>query len=116
GDWKTHGIVDMKKAIAESCDVYFYALGGGYANIEGLGMDRMKKYENLFGFGEITGIDLPNERSGFIPNEQWKKDTLNEKWYIGDSYHSAIGQGFITATPLQLANYTAAIANGGTLF
>lgn len=116
GDWKTHGVVDVKKAIAESCDVFFYALGGGYGNIQGLGMDRMKKYENLFGFGEITGIDLPNESAGLIPDEQWKKDTIGEKWYIGDSYHSAIGQGFITATPLQLANYTAAIANGGTLY
>lgn len=116
GDWKTHGTVDMKKAIAESCDVYFYALGGGYGGIGGLGMDRMKKYENLFGFGEMTGIDLPSEKSGFIPSEQWKKDVVGEKWYIGDSYHSAIGQGFITATPLQLANYTAAIANGGTLY
>jgi len=116
GDWKTHGIVDMRKAIAESCDVYFYALGGGYGGITGLGMDKMKKYENLFGFGEITGVDLPSEKSGFIPSEQWKKDTTGEKWYIGDSYHSAIGQGFITATPIQLANYTAAIANGGTLY
>lgn len=116
GDWKTHGTVDMRKAIAESCDVYFYALGGGYGGISGLGMDKMKKYENLFGFGEITGVDLPSEKSGFIPSEQWKKDTLGERWYIGDSYHSAIGQGFITATPIQLANYTAAIANGGTLY
>ena len=116
GDWKIHGTVDMRKAIAESCDVYFYAIGGGYGGITGLGMDRMKKYENLFGFGETTGIDLPGEKSGFIPDEQWKKDFIGERWYIGDSYHSAIGQGFITATPLQLVNYTAAIANGGTLY
>ncbi len=116
GDWKVHGMVNMKKAIAESCDVYFYALGGGYGNIPGLGMDRMKKYEKLFGFGEVSGIDLPGEKSGLIPDENWKKEKIGEKWYIGDSYHSAIGQGFITATPLQLANYTAALANGGTLF
>ncbi len=116
GDWKTHGVVDMRKAIAESCDVYFYAIGGGYGGITGLGMDRMKKYENLFGFGETTGIDLPSEKSGFIPDEQWKKNVIGERWYIGDSYHSAIGQGFITATPVQLVNYTAAIANGGILY
>lgn len=116
GDWKTHGTLDIKGAIAESCDVCFYSVGGGYGNIPGLGMDRMKKYENLFGFGSPTGIDLLGEASGFIPDEQWKKDKLGEKWYIGDSYHAAIGQGFITATPVQLVNYIAAIANGGTLY
>jgi penicillin-binding protein 2 len=116
GDWKTHGTVDVRKAIAESCDVFFYSVGGGYGNINGLGMDRMKKYENLFGFGNLTGVDIPQENAGFIPDEDWKYRKLGEKWYIGDSYHSSIGQGFITVTPLQLANYTAAIANSGTLF
>lgn len=116
GDWKTHGTVDVRKAIAESCDVFFYSVGGGYGNIQGLGMDRMKKYENLFGFGEPTGIDLIGESKGLIPSEEWKMEKIKEKWYIGDSYHASIGQGFVTATPLQLANYTAAIANGGTLY
>lgn len=116
GDWKTHGIVDVKKAIAESCDVFFYSLGGGYGGIQGLGMDRMKEYENLFGLGSPTGIDIQGESIGLIPSEQWKLEKLGEKWYIGDSYHSAIGQGFITVTPLQLANYIAAVANGGTLY
>jgi penicillin-binding protein 2 len=116
GDWKTHGVVDVRKAIAESCDVFFYSIGGGWGNISGLGMDRMKKYDNLFGFGNPTGIDLPSESAGFIPDEDWKLRKIGEKWYIGDSYHSAIGQGFITATPLQLTNYTAAIANGGILY
>ncbi len=76
----------------------------------------MKKYANLFGLGSPTGIDLPGESSGFIPSEQWKLDKLGEKWYIGDSYHCAIGQGFITVTPLQLVNYIASIANGGILY
>lgn len=117
GDWKTHGGgINVRKAIAESCDVFFYAVGGGYGNVRGLGMDRMKKYENLFGFGNMTGIDFPGEKSGLIPDEIWKQNVIKEKWYIGDSYHSSIGQGFITATPLQLANYTAAIANGGNLY
>lgn len=116
GDWKTHGTVNVKDAIAESCDVFFYAVGGGYGNINGLGMTRMKKYENLFGFGSPTGIDLTGESTGLIPDEDWKQQKIGEKWYIGDSYHCSIGQGFITATPLQLANYTAAIANGGTLY
>lgn len=116
GDWKTHGPSDVRLAIAQSNNIFFYSIGGGYGNIQGLGMSRMKKYENLFGFGSITGIDLPGESEGFIPDEQWKLDTLKEKWYIGNSYHASIGQGYITATPLQLANYTAALANGGTLY
>ncbi|HLN18653.1 MAG TPA: penicillin-binding transpeptidase domain-containing protein, partial [Patescibacteria group bacterium] len=116
GDWKVHGPQDVRTAIAESNDIFFYSVGGGYGNIEGLGMSRMKKYENLFGFGSPTGIDFPGEAKGFIPDEEWKQQKIGEKWYIGDSYHCAIGQGFVTATPLQLANYTAAIANGGTLW
>jgi penicillin-binding protein 2 len=116
GDWKVHDPSDVRMAIAQSNDIFFYTIGGGYGNIQGLGMSRMKKYENLFGFGSPTGIDLPGEATGFIPDEQWKLDKLKEKWYIGDSYHCAIGQGFVTVTPLQLANYTATIANGGTLY
>jgi len=116
GDWTAHGPSDVRTAIAQSNDIFFYTVGGGYGNIQGLGMDRMKKYENLFGLGNPTGIDLPDESTGLIPSEQWKLDKLGEKWYIGDSYHSAIGQGFVTVTPLQLANYVAAIANGGILY
>ncbi|EKE10908.1 MAG: hypothetical protein ACD_15C00179G0007 [uncultured bacterium] len=116
GDWKVHGPSDVRTAIAESNDIFFYSIGGGYGNIQGLGMSRMKKYDNLFGFGNVTGIDLPGESSGFIPDEQWKLEKLKERWYIGNSYHASIGQGFITATPLQVANFVAAIANGGTLY
>jgi penicillin-binding protein 2 len=115
-DWKVHGTTNLKKAIAESCDVYFYHLGGGYASIPGLGMNKMKKYENLFGLGDFSGIDLPGEMKGLIPDEEWKIKEIGERWYTGDSYHASIGQGFITVTPMQLANYTAALANGGTLF
>jgi len=116
GDWKTHGPSDVRTAIAESNDIFFYTVGGGYGNVEGLGMTRMKRYENLFGFGSPTGIDLPGESAGFIPDEAWKLQKIGERWYIGDSYHCAIGQGFVTATPLQLANYAAALANRGTLY
>jgi penicillin-binding protein 2 len=116
GDWKAHSPSDVRTAIAQSNDIFFYTLGGGYGNITGLGMDRMKKYENMFGFGAPTGIDIPGEAAGLIPSESWKQDTIHEKWYIGDSYHAAIGQGFVGATPIQLANYAAAIANGGTLY
>lgn len=116
GDWKTHGSTDIRKAIAESCDVFFYHIGGGYGGIEGLGMSRMKKYNEMFGLGSLAGIDIPGEVSGFIPSEEWKQEKFDEKWFIGNSYHAAIGQGYITTTPLQLANYIAAIANGGKLY
>lgn len=116
GDWKAHAPSDVRRAIAESNDIFFYTIGGGYGNIKGLGMNTMKKYDNLFGFGRPTGIDLPTEATGLIPDEKWKLDKIGERWYIGDSYHAAIGQGFVTATPIQLANYTAALANGGTLY
>lgn len=116
GDWKAHGPSDVRTAIAQSNDIFFYTVGGGYGNIEGLGMSRMKKWDNLFGFGNPTGIDIGGESSGFIPDEQWKQDKLGERWSIGNSYHASIGQGYVTATPLQLANYISSIANGGTLF
>ncbi len=115
-DWKAHGLVDLTKAIAQSCNVYFYTVGGGYGDIEGLGIDRIKKYANLFGLGNMLGIDLPGEKTGLIPDRQWKKDIKDERWYIGDTYHVSIGQGDVLATPLQIASYTAAIANGGKLF
>ena len=116
GDWKAHGPSDVRMAIAQSNDIFFYTVGGGYGGIEGLGMNRMKKYENLFGWGNILGVDIPGESSGFIPDTQWKLDKTGERWYTGDDYHCAIGQGFITATPLQIADYIATIANGGTLY
>ncbi|MFZ1626346.1 MAG: penicillin-binding protein 2 [Candidatus Moraniibacteriota bacterium] len=116
GDWKTHGFTDLRRAIAVSSDVYFYTLGGGYGGIAGLGMDRMKRYEERFGYGTKTGIDLPGEADGFLPDPDWKQAKIGERWYIGDDYHAAIGQGFVTATPLQIVNSIAAIANGGTLY
>ncbi len=115
-DWKTHGLTDIKKAIAQSCDVFFYSIGGGWGNISGLGMNKIKEYANYFGLGKLTGIDLPWESSAIVPNKEWKFKKFGEKWYIGDDYHSSIGQGFIAATPLQLAAGTAAIANGGTFY
>lgn len=116
GDWKVHGYTDIRRAIAVSSDVFFYSIGGGYGSIQGLGMERMKKYENLFGYGNKTGIDMPGEADGLIPDPEWKQDTIGERWYIGDDYHAAIGQGFVLATPLQILNSVATIANGGTLY
>ncbi len=116
GDWKAHAPSDVRTAIAESNDIFFYTVGGGYGNISGLGMDKMKKWYNNFGFGELLGIDIGGEASGLIPSEQWKKDVIKERWSVGNSYHAAIGQGYVSATVLQLADYTASIANGGTLY
>jgi penicillin-binding protein 2 len=115
-DWKTHGLTDLNKAIAESCNTYFYAVGGGWNDIEGLGVGRMSKYSKYFGLGEVSGIDLPAEVSGTVPDNEWKFKNIGERWYIGDSYHLSIGQGFLATTPLQIANAMAVIANEGTLF
>ena len=106
-DWKNHGSVDMIKAIAQSCNVYFYTLGGGYGSQEGLGLERILKYLKLFGWGSISGIDIAGEREGVLPKK------LEQK---ADIYSVSIGQGDIAITPLQVANSYVAIANGGTLF
>jgi penicillin-binding protein 2 len=115
-DWMAHGWVDMRKAIAQSSNVYFYAIGGGYQDQEGLGPGGIKKYLELFGWSEKTGIDLPGERNGFIPDPEWKKNYLGEGWWDGDTYNLSIGQGYILVTPLEVATAFSAIANGGTLF
>ncbi len=115
GDWKAHGFTDLRRAIAVSSDVYFYSIGGGYGGIRGLGMEKMKAYEERFGWGKRTGIDLPGEQDGFLPTPTWKQERFGERWYIGDDYNASIGQGYVTTTPLQIALATAAIANDGTL-
>ncbi len=119
-DWKTHGWVDLRKAIAESCNVYFYILGGGYQDIKGLGVERIKKYLQLFGWGKETGIDIPGECAGRIPDPEWKEnyfeDYQQKIWRIGDTYHLSIGQGDISVSPLQVAVAFSAVANGGTLY
>ncbi len=115
-DWKTHGVTDLKKAIAESCDVYFYAAGGGWGDIKGLGIDQLRRYSKLFGLTDYLGIDLPGERQGDVPGDTWKFKNFGERWYIGDTYHGSIGQGYVTTTPLQIASITATIANGGKVY
>ena len=116
GDWKVHGLTDVIKAIAESCDVFFYYVGGGYGSFKGLGVNKINQYLRMFGFGEATNIDLAAERSGLLPDDKWKRETKKEQWYIGDTYHISIGQGDMLASPIQLAMATAAIANGGVLY
>lgn len=119
-DWRVHGWVDMRKAIAESCNVYFYTIGGGYKDQKGLGPSRIKKYLELFGWGNKTQIDLPAEETGLIPGPEWKKNHFERKidqiWYDGDTYNLSIGQGFLKTTPLQVATAFSAIANGGKLY
>jgi len=117
-DWKAggHGVTNVRKAIAESVNTFFYYIGGGYQDFVGLGVEKIVKYAKLFGLGAQTGIDLPGESAGFLPTEEWKEKTKGEKWYIGDTYHLAIGQGDFLVTPLQVANYTAVFANGGSLY
>ncbi len=109
-----HGNVDLKQAIIQSCDVYFYVVG------QRLGVDRIHDYANRFGLGHATGIDLYHERPGLVPSTAWKKKrfegTEQEKWYPGETLSVAIGQGANLATPLQMAVATAAISNGGKVF
>lgn len=115
-DWKPHGFVNVFEALARSANVYFYVVGGGYEGITGLGIEKMVQHLFAFGFGRTLGIDLFGEASGRIPTPEWKKETIEESWYIGDTYNLAIGQGYFGATPLQLASATAAVVNGGTLY
>lgn len=116
-DWRAggHGIIDVRQAIAESVNTFFYYIGGGYQDFKGLGVDRIVKYGKLFGLNAQLGVDLAGEASGFLPAKKWKEETKGEHWYIGDTYHLSIGQGDLLVTPLQAAAYTGVFANGGTL-
>lgn len=117
-DWKAggHGWTDVRRALAESINTFFYIIGGGYDKFPGLGIEKIGEYAHLFGLGEKTNVDLPNEAVGLVPTPEWKMAVKKRPWYIGDTYHVAIGQGDLLVTPLQVANYIAAIANGGTLY
>jgi penicillin-binding protein 2 len=111
-DWKKggHGWVDLHKAIVESCDVYFYQLG------QRLGIDRIAKYARLLGLGEKTGLELDDEKLGLIPDSEWKRKRFGQPWFPGETPSAAIGQGYVSVTPLQMANLMAAVANGGILY
>jgi len=111
-----HGRLGVEDAIAQSCDIFFYQVGGGFEDFAGLGMDKLGAYARAFGFGDPTGIALPGESDGLIPDDKWKRVNYGESWVTGDTYNAVIGQGFILVTPLQLLNATAAVANGGTLY
>lgn len=114
-DWKAggHGLTNVTKALAESVNTFFYIVGGGKDDFPGLGVDRITSYARKFGLGSPLGLDLPGEGAGFLPSKQWKERVKGEKWYIGDTYHLAIGQGDLLVTPLQINEVTTIIANGG---
>ncbi|TSC75721.1 MAG: penicillin-binding protein 2 [Parcubacteria group bacterium Gr01-1014_30] len=114
-DHAVHGWVDMRKAIAQSSNVYFYTVGGGFGDQKGLGPTKIKEYLNLFGWSEKTGIDLPGEAQGFVPDPAWKRATLGEGWWDGDTYFLSIGQQYLQITPLEVVSAFASIANGGKL-
>ncbi len=117
-DWAVHGWTDMRKAIAQSVNVYFYTIGGGYGDQKGLGPTKIKEYLEKFGWNQKTGIDLPGEVEGFIPDKEWKKKTFPKDpgWWDGDTYNLSIGQGFLQITPLEVAASFLPIANGGKFF
>lgn len=117
-DWKAggHGATNVRSAIAWSVNTFFYTVGGGYESMTGLGVARLSDWMRRFGLGSRTGIDLPNEGQGLVPDEDYKLREKNERWFVGDTYNLSIGQGDLLVTPIQVAQYTAAIANGGTLF
>jgi len=112
-DWKQLGWVNMREAIAQSSDVYFYEIGGGYQDQKGLGPWNIKKYLSLFGFAERSGVDLPGEKAGHLPDPTEKQG--GRDWTIGDTYNIAIGQGDMTITPIEAAIYVATVANLGNM-
>ncbi|EKD46195.1 MAG: hypothetical protein ACD_68C00108G0001, partial [uncultured bacterium] len=116
--WNRAGLgpVNVISAIAKSSDIYFYTVSGGFGEIKGLGQEKLAEYYRRFGMGELSGIDLPGEEAGLVPTPEWKEKTKNESWYQGDTYHIGIGQGDLLVTPLQIGNWTATIANGGTRY
>jgi penicillin-binding protein 2 len=115
-DWGVLGVLDFVQGLAQSCNVYFYTLGGGFGDIEGLGSERLARYARMMGYGEPTGIDLPSEAAGRVPDSRWKQQQVGETWLPGDTYNMAIGQGYVLATPLQVANVTNGIAMGGVQY
>jgi penicillin-binding protein 2 len=110
--WKKggHGAVSFHQALVESCDVYFYTMG------DRIGWDRVAAYAKKLGYGNLTGILLPDEKPGLIPTTEWKKKRTGEAWYGGDTYINSIGQGYVLVSPIQAAQMIGAVANGGYFY
>jgi len=117
-DRNGHGMVSYKWGVAYSCNIYWHKVAGGYQDEipdGGLGIWLMSEYAQALGYGTTTGIELPGESDGLVPNPTWKRINLGENWATGDTYTAAIGQGYVLATPLQVLNSISTIANGGKL-
>lgn len=117
-DWTLHGRTNTRQAIAESNNIFFYAVGGGWegGGIRGLGIAALDAGYRKVGYGSQTGIDLPTEAAGVVPNPEWKQSVLGERWFTGDTYNASIGQGYLQTTPIQVASVTSTLANGGTRY
>lgn len=116
-DWAPLGTLDFYSGLAMSSNVYFYYLAGGMPDegFRGLGVERLAAYAKEFGYGQPTGIDIPGESSGLVPDAPWKEATVGEPWTLGDTYNFGIGQGYVGATPIQVLTAVSSIANGGKL-
>jgi penicillin-binding protein 2 len=115
-DWKAHGYVDMREAIAVSSDVYFYEITGGFEDQKGIGIANIDKYSKLFAIGERTGINVPEEADGVIPTPEWKSKVFKgDIWRVGDTYNTSIGQYGYQVTPIQMVRAVSALANKGEL-
>jgi len=115
-DWKAHGAVDLRKALAVSSNVYFYEVTGGFERQKGIGILNIEKYVKMFGFGSTTGVNFPGEVDGTIPNPTWKAENFDgEEWRVGDTYNSAIGQYGFQVSLMQVLRAVSALASGGTL-
>ncbi len=127
-DWRYQGNVNVYSALAQSSNVYFYVVGGGAPNrergnssigippIKGLGINRLNEWWRKFGLGSSTGVDLPGEAVGFLPNIQTHEERNGKSWLLGDTYNVSIGQGDLLVTPIQLLNYIVGISNGGKIY
>ncbi len=102
-----HGVIELHRAIAQSCDVFFYNVGNK------LGIDKLAEFAGNAGLGRRTGVDLPQEAEGILPSTKWKARALRQKWFLGDTISVAIGQGYLTVTPIQMATAIGGIINGG---
>lgn len=114
-DWRAHGAMTMREAIAFSSNVYFYTIGGGFGDQPGLGITKMSEYFRKFGMGSVTGMTIAGEPAGVVPDPAWKKAVFDDDWRLGDTYFTSIGQYGFQETPLQMLRAYAALASGGTL-
>lgn len=115
-DWKAHGWVNIRSAIARSSNVYFYVVGGGFEDLSGLGISRLREYWQYFKFGEQTGVDLAFEAMGNLPSPEEKEQRTNQPWRLGDTYNVSIGQGDLLVTPIQLLRFVSSIAQEGKMY